>query len=90
MWEKIMDHKKEFIDKLLFDYDLIDVDNNNGNRVESALLDATPYQSPETIQALEIVLAGLKTHINQRWGFYNQNSEYYKEITLLENPCKPY
>lgn len=37
-------HKQKFIEKLLFDYDLIDLSRDNGHRIESALLDATLYE----------------------------------------------
>ena len=40
-----MDSKqKDFIDKLLFDYDLIEVDKNCDNNIKGALEDATNYQ----------------------------------------------
>jgi hypothetical protein len=43
-------NKKEFIDKILFDYDLIETDEDRDGIVSGALLDATLYKEQECVQ----------------------------------------
>lgn len=49
--------KKRFIDKLLFDYDLVDTNEDNNGRIESAIIDAMQFKNKEDAFILPSILA---------------------------------
>lgn len=42
----------------------------------------------QTLEALKVVVEGIKGLIHFKWKFYNHNSEYYTEIKSVEEWIK--